>query len=181
MSAVCGSFVQVIWCAKLCDQRKLMSYVCIILPFFPVHSLCIDTQYSCLWAKKVMPLIYFFCSLCWPLLWSTLTSPSGYNIVDHMSCNYAWVHIHVTVYVYLNEWLPFYLLLLSPFPPRISAELRCPFFPFPMSQDPFQHGTGNLRITGSRIRLQGRAEFTDTLYTQTIAADQVSLHTINIL
>ena len=39
-----------------------------------------------------------------------------------------------------------------------------------------QHGMGNLRITESGVRLQGRAEFTDTLYAQTIAADQVTIN-----
>lgn len=54
---------------------------------------------------------------------------------------------------------------------------------FPMKSDMkvssiplFQHGMGNLRITESGIRLQGRAEFTDTLYAQTIAADQVYIY-----
>lgn len=37
----------------------------------------------------------------------------------------------------------------------------------------FQHGMGKLRITESGLQLQGVAEFTDTLYAQNVASEQV--------
>ena len=43
--------------------------------------------------------------------------------------------------------------------------------------DCVQHGMGNLRITDSGLRMQGRAEFTDTLYAETIASEQVYIAT----